>query len=111
MLKYIATVFVTIIGFISSFAILMISFIESGDFELIGCILVLSIQISIIAVYFILKIIQKFIIYLRSKKYKNKSLKIMLSNCIGEIIYHDYCMKFNSLTIKMYFENNDFIKF
>ncbi|MFQ8706374.1 MAG: hypothetical protein ACLR9T_09940 [Thomasclavelia sp.] len=52
MLKYIAAVFVTIIGFLSLFAILMIPFMESGGFELIGCALALSIQISIIAVYF-----------------------------------------------------------
>lgn len=52
MFKYIAAVFVTIIGFLSVFAILMIPFMKSGGFELLACALALSIQISIIAIYF-----------------------------------------------------------
>ncbi|WP_279167089.1 hypothetical protein [Thomasclavelia cocleata] len=52
MFKYIAAVFVTIIGFLSVFAILMIPFMKSGGFELLACALALSIQISIITIYF-----------------------------------------------------------
>lgn len=54
MLKYIAAVFITIIGFLSLFAILMIPFMNyTGELFWILCsALTLSIQMSIIAVYF-----------------------------------------------------------
>ncbi|WP_455684914.1 hypothetical protein [Thomasclavelia sp.] len=54
MFKYIAAVFVTIIGFLAMFAILMIPFMSGADggIWMLCCALALSIQISIIAVYF-----------------------------------------------------------
>lgn len=57
------------------------------------------------------RVTQKPLIYLRSKRYKNRSLTIISSNCVGGIIYHDYGMRFFSPTINLYFENSDFIKF
>lgn len=54
MLKYLGAAFMTMIGFLSLFGILMIPFM-SGTSDLIWmlvCALVLSIQISVIAVYF-----------------------------------------------------------
>lgn len=54
MFKYIAAVFITIIGFLSLFAVLMIPFMvdTGGPFWILCCALTLSIQMSIIAVYF-----------------------------------------------------------
>lgn len=54
MFKYIAAVFVTIIGFLSLFGVLMTPFMADTDgmFWILCCGLTLSIQISIIAIYF-----------------------------------------------------------
>lgn len=54
MFKYLIVVFITIIGFLSLFAILMIPFMvdTGGPFWTLCCALALSIQMSIIAVYF-----------------------------------------------------------
>lgn len=55
MLKYIVGVFVTIIGFLSLFGIVMIPFSSGGADPyawLLGCSLALSIQMTIFAIYF-----------------------------------------------------------
>lgn len=45
------------------------------------------------------------------KKVKNKDISIISSNCIGGLIYSDCGLKFNSMTINLYFKAEDFIKF
>lgn len=56
MFKYIVTIFVTMIGFLCTFAILMFPFMDShplgGWMSILLLFLILSIQISLIAVYF-----------------------------------------------------------
>lgn len=45
------------------------------------------------------------------KKIRNKDVTIISSNCIGGLIYNDCGLKFNSMTINLFFEAEDFIKF
>lgn len=42
---------------------------------------------------------------------KNKNFTIFSQNCIGSIMYHDLGERFNSPTINMLFEPNDFVEF
>ncbi|TVX92636.1 DUF1919 domain-containing protein [Paenibacillus agilis] len=41
----------------------------------------------------------------------NKTPTIISNNCVGGIIYHDLGLPFNSPTINMYFEHDEFIKY
>ncbi len=54
MFKYLGVIFITIIGFLSLFGVLMTPFMADTDglFWILCCGLTLSIQMSIIAVYF-----------------------------------------------------------
>lgn len=54
---------------------------------------------------------QRLIRMKRKKKYKGVSCSIISSNCAGGVIYHDYGMKFQSPTINLFFENEDFLNF
>ncbi|WP_051217571.1 DUF1919 domain-containing protein [Paenibacillus assamensis] len=41
----------------------------------------------------------------------NKTPTIISNNCVGGIIYHDLGLPFNSPTINLYFEHDEFIKY
>lgn len=47
---------------------------------------------------------------IKKRKLKNKSATIIASNCNGEYIYYDMGIRFQSPTINLSFEMNDFVK-
>lgn len=53
--------------------------------------------------------------FLKKRSYRNKNkeknITIISSNCIGGCIYNDLGLKFNSPTINLFFEANNYIKF
>lgn len=47
---------------------------------------------------------------IKKKKLKNRTATIIASNCNGEFIYYDMGLKFQTPTINLSFEMNDFVK-
>lgn len=56
-------------------------------------------------------IFRKIINNMMKRKLYNKNATIISSNCNGSFIMHDLHMRFNTPTINLYFEADDFIKF
>ncbi len=59
----------------------------------------------------IARIEHKFYIMRKRRKLKNLSPTIISSNCNGGIILHDLGLRFNTPTINLYFDSNDFLLF
>ena len=59
----------------------------------------------------IARIEHKLYIMRKRRKLKNISPTIISSNCNGGIILHDLGLRFNTPTINLYFDSNDFLKF
>lgn len=48
---------------------------------------------------------------LRRKRLKNRNPSIIASNCIGTFMYYDMKMRFNSPTVNLSFDMNDYVRF
>lgn len=58
------------------------------------------------------KFIRKhFILPRMRRRLVNKNMSILCNNCIGGIVSHELGLRFNSPTVNLYFENNDFFFF
>ena len=53
----------------------------------------------------------KLYIDIRRRRLKNKNPSIISSNCNGAIILHDLGLRFNSPTVNLYFEPEDYLRF
>lgn len=60
---------------------------------------------------FIARLEHRLYIERKRRRLKNMSPTIISSNCNGGIILHDLGLKFNTPTINLYFEPEDFLKF
>ena len=54
---------------------------------------------------------EHFILPQMRKRLKNKKISILCNNCIGGIVSLELGLRFNSPTVNLYFENDDFFSF